>query len=112
MSGPELQNFQPQQQPPQPPLQQLNRETIMFPPQHFQPETGMEMKPQRPIFFSAESARYSKPSMMCSLGQPPSNLDNIDAKMEKMRLDMIAQLKEMDDSDAYVIEGKQKASYL
>ena len=49
---------------------------------------------------------------MCSLGQVPVNVDNMDAKLEAKRLEMLGNLAELEDGSELVIAGKKKAQYL
>ena len=49
---------------------------------------------------------------MCSLGQVPVNVDNMDAKLEAKRQEMLANLAELEDGSELVIAGKKKATYL
>ena len=49
---------------------------------------------------------------MCSLGQVPVNVDNMDAKLEALRLEMLEHLTELEDGSEFVIAGKKKATYL
>jgi hypothetical protein len=49
---------------------------------------------------------------MCSLGQVPVSLDDMDAKLEVARREMLATLAGLESGNALVVSGKKKASYL
>jgi hypothetical protein len=49
---------------------------------------------------------------MCSLGQVPEGLDDMDAKLETVRLAMLAKLSHLEGGSLLVVEGKGKSRYM